>query len=495
MTESLRQKTFNATKWASVLTVAQQVSRILLYFVLAMILGPETFGLAARVLAVALILDMASEFGFVAALVQREDLTRRHIETAFVSNMAIAIGIGTLGFAGVHLWAWLTSPSEFLDVLQYVVFLPVVFALGHVQRALLTRDLNFRSQTIATMTGSLVYLIVAIGLALAGAGVWAIIIGYYANHFVVAALYWHGSKWRPRLLFGRKEFTDLVSFGLFHSMSGLANAFARGTDVLVIGAVLGDVAAGLYSMGLRVGGLAVGQVGAVLNRVLFTSFSRLQGNNEALSAAYLKATRYLAVVATAALVLTYAAAPLVPLLIGDKWTNMVPIARIMCFSVVWLGLGATLVPPVLTAIGRSDWEFVIGIIQISLLVIAVWIGVQYGIRHTAVAVAIQQAIFCLTMQGFVVYGIRIRYLDYVRRISDVFLGFALSALTVHLIHAWFGGVELGWRVLLESMVTVPAALGVYLGVLHAFDRSALREVIGIVGEVVGSRRVRSSSES
>jgi O-antigen/teichoic acid export membrane protein len=491
---SLRQKTFHATKWATVSSLALQLSRILLYFVLARILGPDTFGLAARVLAVALIFDMASEFGFIGALVQREDLTKRHVDTAFVSNLGFSVAISLAGFVGVHAWAWFSGASEFLDVLQYVMFLPIVFALGHVQRALLMRELDFRSITVAMMAGALVYFVLAVALALAGWGVWAILVGYYVNYLVMAVFYWRGSTWRPKLVFGKTEFWDLASFGFFHAVSKVANALTRGVDVLVIGAALGNVAAGVYSMGLRIGGLAVGQVANVLNSVLFSSFSRLQGDKEKLGVAYLRSTRYLAIVATAALVVTYASASIVPLLLGEDWLSVVPIARILCFSVLWLGLGGTLVPPALTGIGRSDWELVLGLLKVALLAGCLWLGVEYGLVAAAAAVVGHQVLHSVIAQLFVVRGVGIRFGDYVRRVADVFLGFALSAGVIHGLEFAFAGRDGAWWVILTVGLSSLLGVSAYLGVLFLSDRPVLTEVMKMLLNVLRARRERAPAE-
>jgi O-antigen/teichoic acid export membrane protein len=376
-----------------------------------------------------------------------------------------------------------------------VMFLPIVFALGHVQRALLMRDLDFRSITVAMMAGALTYFVLAVGLALAGWGVWAILVGYYANYFVMAFFYWRGSAWRPRLSFGKQEFLDLVSFGFFHALSKVANALTRGLDVLVIGGALGNAAAGVYSMGLRIGGLAVGQVANVLNSVLFSSFSRLQGDKAKLGAAYLRSTRYLAVVATAALVITYASAPIVPLLIGDDWQGVILIARILCFSVVWLGLGGTLVPPVLTGIGRSDWEFILGIIKVTLLVVALWVGVQYGLTAAAIAVVVQQVVRSLIAQTFVVRGVGIRFVDYVKRVADVFVAFLMSAAFIHVIDGLFGAADGPWWVIAGAIVASVGGLAVYVGVMFVSDRRVLVDVLNMLLEIVRARRGGAQSGS
>ncbi len=133
---SLRERTFNATKWASMINVSAYLGQFVLQLAIAHILGPEVFGLAARIIAIAIILDQAAELGFTAALVQRPQLRPAHSSTAFTANLLIAATITGLAWASVSVYGTISGWSEFLQYLRFVLPLPLVIALSNVQRAL-----------------------------------------------------------------------------------------------------------------------------------------------------------------------------------------------------------------------------------------------------------------------------------------------------------------------------------------------------------------------
>lgn len=486
----LRTRTLLATRWAAILSLVMQGGRMVVHFVLAWMLGPETFGLAARVLAVGNILDMAAELGFIAAVIQRADLTERHLRTAFTVNLLVAVAVGVLGYVGLRVYEVLSGPSDFTAILAGVAPLPLVLALGHVPQALMTRDLDFRSQAVANALGTLAYIGVAVGLGAAGAGAWAVLAGYYANFLVLAALLWRRSRWRPRLGLYRREFSELFGFGSYHAMSKFLNALTRGLDVLLIGWRLGNAAAGLYSVGIRVGALAVGQVGNVLNSVMFASFSRMQDDRPRMADAYVRSTRYMAVVSSAFVVMAYAVVPVLPLVIGSAWDEAVPVARILCFFAFWTGAGGTLVPPVLSALGRSDHSFFAGVLRTVFQVAFLWVGMAFGLRWAAWSVVGFQVASNLASQAFVTRDLGVPMRAFLGAVSESLAGLLVAVGVVHGLEALVPAQ--GWEIAARSaLVAIPAGAA-FLATVHAMNRRVLGEISHLLLGILLTRSGRPS---
>lgn len=486
----LKSRTLHATRWAAVLSLTLQAGRLVVHFVLAWMLGPETFGLAARVLAVGNILDMAAELGFIASVIQRADLTDRHLRTAFTANLLLAGFLGVAGLAG--LWgyeAWF-GPSDFTRILVGVAPLPLVLALGHVPQALMTRNLDFRPLAVANGWGTLAYIGVAVGLGAAGAGAWAVLAGFYANFLVLAAVLWRRSSWRPALGLGRREFYDLFGFGSYHALSKFLNALTRGLDVLLVGWRLGNAAAGLYSVGIRVGALAVGQVGNVLNSVMFSTFSRMQDDRPRLADAYVRSTRYMAVVSSLFVVLAYAVVPVLPLVIGGAWDEAVPLARILCFYAFWTGAGGTLVPPVLSGLGRSDHSFQAMVLRTVFLVAFLWVGMEFGLRWASWSVVGCQVASNLAAQAFVTRDLGVPMRAFLGAVRESLAGLLVAVGVIHGLEALVA-VQ-GWEVAARAVLVAAVAVAAFLGTVHALNRRVLREVLGLLAGVIRTRRVRKT---
>ncbi len=483
---SLRQRTFHAVKWASVLNLIIQAGQFLLQFLLARILGPEIFGLGARLLAVGSILDRASEFGFNAALIQRDDLEERHRSTAFYMNIALAVSTALLGVAAIRIYAGVAGWSPFLEVLQYAVFLPLVMALGHVQRSLMIRRLDYRTQTVAQALAITTYIGVGVGLALAGFGVWSILAGFLCNYAVLAAVFWITSDWRPRWLFHLGALRELFGFGVYIALARAMFDLGKYLPVLLIGSLLGDVRAGLFSIGFKVGYATVGQVVMVLNSVLFSSFSRLQKDEEGLKNAYLDSLRFMALSSLILVVVAYAVVPVLPRLMGPEWDPVVDVARILCFAAIWLGLGAELMPPVLSGAGRPDLRLWSTVFTVVGLTVSLVVGCRFDLLGACIAVSAFYALNNLVYQAVIARTIHIRLTQALARIWGPFVAFCAAVGSVEAVEHFLYRDHFWWAVMLACVTSV-VALVVYAAVVHVTDRRAWRELVGTMKGIVAAR--------
>ena len=486
---SLRQRTLHAVKWATVLNLVIQTGQFILQFLLARILGPEIFGLGARLLAVGSILDRASEFGFSAAVIQREKLGEKHRSTAFYMNLGLAVVIGAGGLVVVRGYAAIAGWSPFLEVLQFAVFLPLAMALGHVQRALLIRKLDFRTQSLAQAAAITAYIGVGVGMALAGFGVWSILAGFAANYSVLAVVFWISSDWRPSLLFRRDALRDLFGFGVYIALARAMFDLSKYLPVLLIGAVLGDVRAGLFSIAFKVGYATVSQVVSVLSSVLFSSFSRLQNDEEGLRQAYLESLRYMAVLSLVPVVVAYGAVPVLPPLMGEEWVDVVDLARILCFAAIWWGLGGELMPPILAGAGRPGLRFAAAAGTVIGLTFALLIGMRFGLVGACLATAVFYALNNVFYQWLIVRTVRSDLWQVVKRTWDAFVAFCLAAGSVHALERFVVGDGVLW-VFGGAVLSSVAGVVVYAGFIHLVDRTILRDLAGTLKRMLAARAAR-----
>ena len=88
-------------------------------------------------------------------------------------------------------------------------------------------------------------------LAIAGAGVWSLVIAYSAGNIAMDIVLWRLIPWRPRLRPQRKHLRSLLSFGGATTAVGIMAAFLAEFDNLVVGRVLGVTELGYYSIATK----------------------------------------------------------------------------------------------------------------------------------------------------------------------------------------------------------------------------------------------------
>ena len=89
----------NAVPWSFVMSIGQIVLSSVTLFVLAAVVGPAAFGTIALALVLVLFLKLLLEQGMGAAIVQREDLQREHLDAAFWMVMGLSVLFVAIGAA------------------------------------------------------------------------------------------------------------------------------------------------------------------------------------------------------------------------------------------------------------------------------------------------------------------------------------------------------------------------------------------------------------
>jgi O-antigen/teichoic acid export membrane protein len=301
-------------------TVNQAVS-LGVFIVLGRLLEPREFGLVASAAAVLWLLRVVVDQGFSSALIQREHLTSIEIDTAFWTAVITGTVVAALTVAAAPLIADLFSQPRLAAVMRVVSVVFVLAALDGTQSALLTRAMDFRPQAIRRLAATFTSAVVAIALAAAGAGVWALVAQLVTFESVSVVLLWSLADWRPSLRFSRTSFRELLTVGA--SITGirfLTNVGGNADNVL-IGVVIGPLALGYYVIAFRVITVINQVLALALLQVVFSAFSRLRSDPDALNDAFYRSANLVSAVAFPIYAgLAMVGHPLIVAVFGAKWT-------------------------------------------------------------------------------------------------------------------------------------------------------------------------------
>jgi PST family polysaccharide transporter len=361
---------------------------------LARLLTPANFGLVAMIAVLTGFLAVFGEMGFAEALVQRPEIEERHRSSVFWLNV----------LTGIALAAGLAAAAPFIarfygdDRLVWLVrVLAIDFALAPlqmVQRANLLRELQFRALALAESVGVLVSSAVAIGLAIAGYGVWALVGKAIGSTLGVIVALWSLSGWRPRFSLERAALGELWGFSSHLLGFSTVAYWARQVDDLLIGRMLGAAPLGLYGRAYSTMMMPVNEVGGVLTRVMFPTFSKLQHDPRETKGLYLRVVAVLAFVTFPVMLgLAAIADVFIRVLYGAQWSGATNVLRIYCVVGCSLAIGST-TTWIFKSQGRTDlmfrWGLVAAAVTIGGIVVGVSFGsiesvaIGYGVTHVAV---------------------------------------------------------------------------------------------------------------
>ncbi len=240
-----------ALAWAFVMTWGQRGVATLMTFILAALLGPDTFGLVALAMIYVALIQLFLEQGLAVAIIQREDLKDEHLDSAFWLNIAMSVVLsgGTIACSG--LIADANDMPRLQPVMMALSALLLVRGMTVVQEAMLRRRLDFRTLAIRGNVGAVMGGVVGITAAIAGAGVWALVAQQLTAAVVMLALLWAISGWRPRLRFSLRHMRELLGFSTNVLVARLGTYLEGRIDAIVIGPFFGETAIGLLRLAER----------------------------------------------------------------------------------------------------------------------------------------------------------------------------------------------------------------------------------------------------
>jgi teichuronic acid exporter len=339
--------------WSGADVSIRQLLQFVVSIALARLLGPSEFGLLAMLYFFVGVGAVLIDGGFGAALVQRQSTTREEESSVFFLSAGMGLVAAlALGLSGPSIAKFFRQPA--LGPLAWLMGLNLLFAaLGCVPSALLTRALDFRTQMKAAVIATAVSGVVAVLVAWARGGVWALALQQVIGTAMTVALLWRFSAWRPILAFDRHGLAGMFGFGGFMLLSGILDqAFQRGSAV-VIGRCYGAVDLGFFTRAESTRQVPLNVITGVVNRVALPAFSEIAGDLERLRESVRRALEGMMLVNIPLMLGTSAVAePLVITLFGERWRPSISLLRILSLAGLFWPLH-TVNLNALIALGRS----------------------------------------------------------------------------------------------------------------------------------------------
>jgi O-antigen/teichoic acid export membrane protein len=429
----------SAVRWSFVMDGGRQAITTLTTLVLAALLGPEAFGLIAMALVYVSLLELLLKQGMGAAIVQREELRRSHLDTAFWLVVAAAAVLTAVGVILSGPWAAANRTPELRPVVIALTALVPLHALMVVQEAVLRRGMRFRLLALRSNASVLVGGVVGIALAVSGAGVWALVAQQLTAGAVGVLVLWTVSSWRPRPTFSRQAASDLLRFSSGSLLGSLGVFVVNRADALLIGLFFGPAVVGLYRLASRLIEAVVGATVSALMSVSLPELSRVQRDPARFTEGVLRFTWMSAVLTLPVLGALAGASDAVLRLIGVEWAPAAPALRLLCIAGAVRALFA-FTGPMLQALGRPFEQ-----------------------------AAIAWLVGLLGSLGFVVAGVLVRGASTTSQLRGLALSQALLyGLVFGAICLWLLRRRAGVHPVAVFSVTAPAGLAGVLGFSVAF---------------------------
>ena len=419
--------------------------------VLARLLTPADFGYVAMAAVITELAGLLGAFGFANLLIQRKRIARLHLDTVFWASLALGLVMGSFVLLASLGAGWLFADPRVAPLLQVMSLGFVIASLTAVPTVILARQMRFRTEFWINIGAVTLRTAAGIAFALAGWGMWSLVLAGLVGHAAQAGLAFANVPFRPRWRFHASFLTR--TWRTSGSYLGNTTLYYLTTqlDLLLIGRQLGAAPLGLYQNARTLTDEIRARIAMPIQHVLFPAFSSLQADGEQFRQLTLRAGRLLAAVVIPVSIGISANAPeVVAILYGDRWLAMTPILTFFGISAS-LRASTAIASPLFNAKDRVELALKHNVIGATALIACVLVTLPWGIEFVAAGVAAASLYSLVVLRAaFALIGLRTR--DVVVTLGPpAAAALAMWACTAALrSSAWVDGTPL--RLLVQALV-------------------------------------------
>ncbi len=389
--ERLFRRLFSGTLWQGAGLIVANLASFATKLLLARLLVPEYFGLVGMAVVFTGLIQTIEKLGIEQALVQRPD--DNFDDDDLITGHWGAILTGALLYLlivlpGAPLVArFYEEPA--LTAIIIVLALPILiepWAVIHKIR--LKRRLKFKHLAKVEMVATVLGAIFAIALALLGAGVWALVAQWIVFATATTLILYAIEPAIPSGRFSLDAWRAILRFGAYVTGHRICSFLSKQSDYLIVGKLVGATTLGAYTIAFLLTEAIRSKLMAVLSRVLFPAYSRLQGDLPALNRYYLGSIRLQTlVVAPILCALLICSEPILLYAFGEEWLPASRALQLLAIAALIHTIGGTN-SSALKAIDRPDLSFKVRLFETFVVMIPALLLLvpAYGIEGAGLAV-------------------------------------------------------------------------------------------------------------
>ncbi|MBD3868858.1 MAG: lipopolysaccharide biosynthesis protein [Acidobacteria bacterium] len=334
-------KVMSSFGWVALANYSNRFFRFITTLILAKLLSPEDFGMVAVASMVIELLYLMKDLGVSQALIYRQEDSELSVNTGLI----LVTGINTILFlAAAALSPLIARFYDDPDLMPVVLVLSsnlIWIGLKAAPEAKLRKNMEFRRLVVPNVVPVLIASAVSIFMALAGYGVWSLVIRALIVNVLGTLLIFRYARHRPSLKFSRSVARGLLSYGKFIVGTSVFLVLFYNLDKLFISRWGGVVALGYYTLAMRIASLPVSELSHVVCKVMFPVMSKLGNEPEKLRSTFLNTVKYSSLVAIPmSLGIAVFVPPVVELIYGDKWAPIIIPLQLLAFYALFRSLSS-----------------------------------------------------------------------------------------------------------------------------------------------------------
>lgn len=444
-------------------------------FVILRLLTREIMGFMAIPTAIVTVLLVIVDGGFSQGLIRRKDPSGTDYKSVFLFNMAVSLACYAVMVATAPLLArWYDMPVIARIAPVFYLLLPLT-ALCAVQNTIFIRQFRFALLSKVTFFSSLVGGLAAIGCALAGWGIWSLVIERVVSVGLRTGILWWLSDWRPRGRFSPQPLREMSKFGCSLMATDLISNFYNKIPQFFLGSLYPAATLGSFDQAVKIKDMPATTGMQAVQNVTFPAFSKIRDDLPKLSESYRQVVMIVAYVMFPVMLgLSAVAHDLFAVLLSEEWMPTAPYFEVVCLAGLFSPV-AVISMNILKA--RSAGPLIVRLEILKKVVMTVIFAATIPHSVMAVVWGLVAIAFCEMAINFWA----------TRRFTELSLGrFLRTLLPVALLSAamWLAVRGVGWLIpdsaVLRLLAGVTVGVVLYVGVSALLRFEAFREVCDLI---------------
>ena len=332
----MRDKIKQAIKWIFFGRQVQFAISMIFQVLIMRLLSPEIYGIYALAVSALGIVAMFVSFGIAHSIIQFQKVEKieRNVLGAALLQALVYVVVTIPGcFIAGEVYGFEVARVYLLLIFAHAItFVSLVFQFS------IERELDFRKTEIVLFVAKLVSVLVILGLALAGWGVYSLVAGFYVKVLLEVGLFFKYCRWTYGVGWNREVIRTVVVYASKRFLARGCGAMMGYLDKLILGLLVPVAYVGGYERGLFIISSALGLVGQIDARFTFSLINRIKDDTRKLVSLINKGTFLnFALAAAFALASVFYLQDLVILILGVQWeetSRVIPYFSIYLIAII-----------------------------------------------------------------------------------------------------------------------------------------------------------------
>lgn len=331
--------------------------------ILARHISPAAFGTMAVATVIMAFLDIFTDLGIGAAIIQFNALTKREINSLFMVGCIVGAILAIMLFSLSIPISRYYNDNQLIPVCHWLASVLLFNSFNIVPNGLMLKNKRFKVVSLRTLSFQIISGSIAVWGALNGWGIYALLVTPVTTAIGVFSVNFYNYPQKFIIDIDFVAVRQVWKYSSFHFLFNVTNYFARNIDKLIIGKYFSMTDLGYYDKSYRLMQLPLQNITLVITPVLHPILSSLQNDKTMLAQKNTKLATLLSQISfPLGIVLYFCAGDIIEIIFGPSWKPSIPIFRILSLSVPLQVILSTS-GSIFLAAGKSNHLFYVGVIN------------------------------------------------------------------------------------------------------------------------------------